>query len=116
MALTWAQRPTAWRHPKAVGEVLRDQKGETMNLPQQAGKESRFPLADDAHREREEECRKIRRLQMMISMVMSVIGQDPSLTVRKLQNSRPTPNARLWPCSQTRNLPTIFCTSRGCSD
>lgn len=83
MALPGAQRPAAWRHPKAVGEVSRDQKGETMNLPQQAGKGSRFPLADDAHREREEESRKIRRLQLMISMVMSVIGQDPSLTVEE---------------------------------
>lgn len=33
--------------------------------------------------EREEEARKIRRLQMIISMVMSVIGQDPSLTVEE---------------------------------
>lgn len=30
-----------------------------------------------------EEARKIRRLQMMISMVMSVIGQDPSLTLEE---------------------------------
>lgn len=59
-------------------------KGETMNLPQQAHQESSFPLADqEARREREEEARKIRRLQMMISMVMSVIGQDPNLTVEE---------------------------------
>ncbi|HLZ43714.1 MAG TPA: hypothetical protein VKQ11_22295 [Candidatus Sulfotelmatobacter sp.] len=54
-----------------------------MNLPQQAGKEPRFPLADDVHREREEEARKIRRLQMMISMVMSVLSQDSSLTLEE---------------------------------
>ena len=30
-----------------------------------------------------EESRKIRRLQIMISMVMSVIGQDPGLTVEE---------------------------------
>jgi hypothetical protein len=30
-----------------------------------------------------EESKKIRRLQVMISMVMSVIGQDPSLTVEE---------------------------------
>ena len=35
------------------------------------------------HREREEEAKKIRRLQLMISMVMSVIGQDPSLTLQE---------------------------------
>ena len=33
--------------------------------------------------ERDEEARKIRRLQMMMSMVMSVIGQDPDLTVEE---------------------------------
>jgi hypothetical protein len=30
-----------------------------------------------------EEARKIRRLQIMISMVMSVIGQDPDLTLEE---------------------------------
>jgi hypothetical protein len=33
--------------------------------------------------EQEEEARNIRRLQVMISMVMSVISQDPSLTVEE---------------------------------
>ena len=33
--------------------------------------------------ERQEEARKIRRLQMMIGMVMSVISQDPELTVEE---------------------------------
>jgi hypothetical protein len=33
--------------------------------------------------EKEEESRKIRRLQIMISMVMSVIGQDPTLTLEE---------------------------------
>jgi hypothetical protein len=33
--------------------------------------------------EAEEESRKIRRLQIMISMVMSVIGQDPNLTLEE---------------------------------
>jgi hypothetical protein len=58
-------------------------KGESMNLPQQAVKGSSFPLDQEACREREEEARKIRRLQLMISMVMSVISQDPSLTVEE---------------------------------
>ena len=35
------------------------------------------------HQERVEEARKIRRLQLMISMVMSVISQDPDLTVEE---------------------------------
>jgi len=55
-----------------------------MNLPQQAGQESRFPLADEQARlEREEEARKIRRLQLMISMVISVLSQDPNLTLKE---------------------------------
>ena len=35
------------------------------------------------HEELVEEGRKIRRLQMMISMVMSVIAQDPDLSVEE---------------------------------
>jgi len=59
-------------------------KGETMNISQRSGKEGEFPLGDqDLLREREEEARKIRRLQVMISMVMSVIGQDPNMTVEE---------------------------------
>jgi hypothetical protein len=55
-----------------------------MNIRQESGKETGFPFVEqDAGREREEEARKIRRLQMMISMVMSVIGQDPNLTIEE---------------------------------
>jgi hypothetical protein len=54
-----------------------------MNLPQQAGRTTNYPLADERAQEGEEEARKIRRLQLMISMVMSVIGQDPNLTVEE---------------------------------
>jgi len=53
-----------------------------MNVSRQAGEELGYPLAEqEARRELEEEARKIRRLQLMISMVMSVIGQDPNLTL-----------------------------------
>jgi hypothetical protein len=48
-----------------------------MELPQRA---------DESGREANEgldEARKIRRLQVMISMVMSVISQDPDLTVEE---------------------------------
>ena len=38
---------------------------------------------DSGRRESEEEARKIRRLQVMISMVMSVISQDAGLTVEE---------------------------------
>lgn len=55
-----------------------------MNFPQQTGPDPSTAVADDeARREREDEARKIRRLQMMISMVMSVISQDANLTVEE---------------------------------
>ena len=54
-----------------------------MNISQRTRNENGFTLGDDLVREREEEARKIRRLQVMISMVMSVIGQDPNLTVEE---------------------------------
>ena len=55
-----------------------------MNILQRTGKEGGFPLGEqDVVREREEEARKIRRLQVMMSMVMSVIGQDPNMTVEE---------------------------------
>jgi hypothetical protein len=46
-------------------------------------KEESREAADKAAYEMEEESRKIRRLQLMMSMVLSVIGQDPSLTVEE---------------------------------
>jgi hypothetical protein len=55
-----------------------------MNIPQRAGQGARFPLADEkSRREHEEEEKKIRRLQMMMSMVMSVISQDPNLRLEE---------------------------------
>ncbi len=54
-----------------------------MNISQQAA-HTRFPIGESQTRgEHEEEARKIRRLQVMISMVMSVIGQDPNLTIEE---------------------------------
>lgn len=55
-----------------------------MNISQRTGNDGGFPLGEeDRVREREEEARKIRRLQVVINMVMSVIGQDPNLTVEE---------------------------------
>jgi hypothetical protein len=47
--------------------------GDLMNNSQPSGKLN----------EQEQEARQIRRLQVMISMVMSVISQDPNLTVEE---------------------------------
>jgi len=50
------------------------EEGGTMNVHRQEGRDASFPIPDkEALREREEEAKKIRRLQVMISMVMSVI-------------------------------------------
>ncbi len=54
-----------------------------MNTHQHTGDDGPFPLAKQSEGEREEEARKIRRLQVMMGMVMSVIGQDPSLTLEE---------------------------------
>ncbi len=54
-----------------------------MNFSEQAKPSSSYPIAEAEREEREEEARQIRRLQLMISMVMSVISQDPSLTVEE---------------------------------
>ncbi len=57
--------------------------GAFMNM-ERAGAERKFPLAEqEVLREREEEARLIRRLQLMISMVMSVLSQDPNLTLEE---------------------------------
>jgi phosphopantothenate synthetase len=54
-----------------------------MNIPERVNHEAQnYSLGEEA-RESEEEAKKIRRLQLMMSMVMSVIGQDPSLTVEE---------------------------------
>jgi hypothetical protein len=59
-------------------------KGDIMNMPEKAGRDANLPRTEEAARpEREAEARKIRRLQLMISMVASVISQDPSLTLEE---------------------------------
>jgi hypothetical protein len=56
---------------------------DSMVFIHQSGQDANLPLSDEKSREREDEARKIRRLQVMISMVMSVISQDPNLTVEE---------------------------------
>ena len=55
-----------------------------MDFPQGTRQDAGFSMSEDEVRlAREEEARKIRRLQLMISMVSSVISQDPSLTIEE---------------------------------
>ncbi|HXY08134.1 MAG TPA: hypothetical protein VEI52_09820, partial [Terriglobales bacterium] len=67
--------PTASRtsNPKIK---LRKGNGERMNSVERPGQSGNL-------NEKEQEARQIRRLQLMISMVMSVISQDPNLTVEE---------------------------------
>jgi len=41
------------------------------------------PVGQSVGSEAQQEARKLRRLQVMISMVMSVISQDPNLTIEE---------------------------------
>jgi len=52
-----------------------------MNIPEETGRNMKLPLTEDARADAE--ARKIRRLQLMISMVSSVISQDPNLTLEE---------------------------------
>jgi hypothetical protein len=84
MAGTIGATPRRGASSKVVGIFTWDEKGTHMNMHEQAGHESSFPIPEQqSPPEREEEARKIRRLQVMISMVMSVIGQDPNLTIEE---------------------------------
>jgi hypothetical protein len=47
------------------------------------GRRERRPLEGAESNEVQQEAQKIRRLQIMVSMVMSVISQDPNLTVEE---------------------------------
>ncbi len=64
-------------------ESGRNDKCRTMSssLSEQSSEATANPPLDQTAQERIEEQRKIRRLQMMMDMVMSVISQDRSLTV-----------------------------------
>jgi hypothetical protein len=54
-----------------------------MNIGESANHEKNPPLAGNKVREEEDEARRIRRLQVMMSMVTSVISQDPDLTIEE---------------------------------
>src|SRR5271169_5978521 len=62
-----AQRGSRGQHPKGHGGGMEVQRAEP----------------GGEHNERMEEARRLRRLQVMMSMVMSVISQDPDLTLEE---------------------------------
>ena len=51
--------------------------------PAQPNAEANQPQLSREQQEQEDERRKLRRLQIMMNMVMSVIGQDPELSVEE---------------------------------
>jgi hypothetical protein len=77
--LNRAEKVPQWLATRNAGiaGVIQRSGGGSMEVPQWAEPSGR------EHSERIEESRKIRRLQVMISMVMSVISQDADLTVEE---------------------------------
>ncbi len=76
-----------------------------MNIGEPASHERHPPLAVE-QTELEDEARRIRRLQVMMSMVSSVISQDSSLTVeewKKPQNLPQAPSVLPLQCFPTKN-------------
>jgi len=51
--------------------------------PAEQNAESSKPQMNREQQEQEDERRKLRRLQIMMNMVMSVISQDPGMTVEE---------------------------------
>ena len=54
-----------------------------MNIGEPANHHDKIALSGNEGAESEDEAKRIRRLQVMMSMVSSVISQDPSLTVEE---------------------------------
>jgi len=70
------------RYIKISRKIVGQERG-SMNIGEPANHEKNLPLAIDQAQDSEDEARRIRRLQIMMSMVSSVISQDPSLTVEE---------------------------------
>jgi hypothetical protein len=70
------------RYIKTCREDVGRKRG-SMNIGEPAKHEKNLHLAIDHNTESEDEARRIRRLQIMMTMVSSVISQDPSLTVEE---------------------------------
>jgi hypothetical protein len=62
------------RNARGVADIQFQEDGVSMDV-------QRAKPPGGEHQERMEEARRLRRLQVMMGMVMSVIGQDPDLTL-----------------------------------
>jgi hypothetical protein len=65
-----------WMAPESHNEFRDSEPANSNAISQRSGEAQ-------SREEQMEERRKIRRLQLMMDMVMSVIGQDPNLTVEE---------------------------------
>src|SRR5258708_32333337 len=94
---TGAQRGDRGQHPNPK----KKDDGGSMEL-------QRAEPSGGEHNERIEEARRLRRLQVMMSMVMSVISQDPDLTLEEAAEMAANARRALSACFPTRNSPTTF--------
>jgi hypothetical protein len=79
--LQWGATPCPARTSNGGHDVKRE--GTRMNIGEPANHHSKPTLPGGEAAESEDEAKRIRRLQIMMSMVSSVISQDPSLTVEE---------------------------------
>jgi hypothetical protein len=81
------RNPRCAKHRNLQARKSRGAKRASMNIGEPADHEKHPPLAGEkveaAPDENQDEARRIRRLQVMMSMVTSVISQDPGLTVEE---------------------------------
>src|SRR5258706_4511783 len=91
------------RHNGALGRDSQRWGGrDSMNIGEQEKHQKRPPLVEQA--ESEDEARRIRRLQVMMSMVSSVISQDPSLTVEEASELAAGANRAALPMLSDKQL------------
>jgi len=77
----------ATAHRAATSKAVGVTKGASMNIGEPANQPNPLPAEklkeDQDQDEVQDEARRLRRLQIMMSMVTSVISQDPGLTVEE---------------------------------
>jgi hypothetical protein len=76
------QRRSPLQHQNLWAKSSGAERGAIMNFEEAADHEKN-PLPAPQKNDAQDEARRIRRLQVMMSMVSSVISQDPSLTVEQ---------------------------------
>jgi len=73
----------ATAHRAATSKAVGAKKGASMNIGEPANQPNPLPAEKLKEDQDQDEARRLRRLQIMMSMVTSVISQDPGLTVEE---------------------------------